>query len=97
MIKEFRKQMGWSQKKLSEMTGIPRSTISDIERGVIKNSTTKNRLDVYISSYITNEKFHKMVCDLYSRYNKEEEPVVSISVLPENKSIWQRIKDWWLK
>lgn len=33
-IKERRKELRWTQDKLAEVSGVPRSKISDLERGV---------------------------------------------------------------
>lgn len=49
MIKEFRKSYGMTQKELSRLSGIARSTISDIERG--KSSYKKEQLMRFICLY----------------------------------------------
>jgi transcriptional regulator with XRE-family HTH domain len=35
------KKKGWSQTKLSKVSGVPQSTISEIENGIRKNPTFK--------------------------------------------------------
>lgn len=151
MIKEFRKQMGWSQQKLSEMTGIPRSTISEIERGMHRGSKREAILNRFIIGYRMNElvceTYKKMMdmrdkdmnyfcninlynsideqedgtsldltsvthsvrqvadyayrrnIDLYTEYLKERGIFIKNDLMNniEEKSIWQKIKDWWLK
>lgn len=103
MIKEFRKQMGWSQQKLSEMTGIPRSTISECERDINRISPRKSELINFIISYgvrkIADYSYRRNL-DLYREYLKEKNKDTEKNDLIDKlkvKSIWQRIKDWWLK
>lgn len=40
-VRELRKQRGWSQEKLEELSGLDRTYISDIERGV-RNPSVKS-------------------------------------------------------
>lgn len=101
MIKEFRKQMGWSQQKLSEMTGVPRSTISECERDINRISSRKSELTNFIISYGVKEiadYAYRRNLYLYNEYLKEK--YTDKNDLMDNleeKSIWQKIKDWWLK
>lgn len=102
MIKEFRKQMGWSQQKLSEMTGIPRSTISECERDVNGNSQRKSQLISFIATHSVRQVAdyaYRRNIDLYTEYLKERGIFIKNDLMNniEEKSIWQRIKDWWLK
>jgi transcriptional regulator with XRE-family HTH domain len=40
-LKIYREKKGWSQTKLSKVSGVPQSTISEIENGIRKNPTFK--------------------------------------------------------
>jgi len=40
-VRELRKQRGWTQEKLEELSGLDRTYISDIERGV-RNPSVKS-------------------------------------------------------
>lgn len=40
-VRQFRKEKGWTQEKLGEETGLDRTYISDIERGV-RNPSLKS-------------------------------------------------------
>lgn len=102
MIKEFRQQKGWSQQKLSELTGVSRSTIRNIENGITKNSPKKDKLEAYIITYLSRETFHNMMCSQYRKasdlIDKNGRKKLTKILFPEEKqSIWQKIKDWWLK
>lgn len=75
MIKEFRKQMGWSQQKLSEMTGIPRSTISECERDINVNSTRRSQLIAFIVTHSVRQVAdyaYRRNLDLYREYLNEK-------------------------
>lgn len=102
MIKEFRQQKGWSQQKLSELTGVSRSTIRNIENGITKNSPKKDKLEAYITSYLSRETLHNMMCERYGKTfdlvdDKGRKELTKILFPEEKKSIWKKIKDWWLK
>ncbi len=63
-LKELRKDRGWSQQKLAEMTGLSFNAITKIEQGIAKHPTLKTLLKL-------SEAFEVSLDDLVGNNNRK--------------------------
>lgn len=74
MIRYFRKQNGYTQEQLSKYTGVPRSTISELERGLRPDSPSREIIYKFIER-------HNAHAERVKKYNEAQNKKSFISRL----------------
>lgn len=87
-IKDFRKMYGLTLSEMAKISGIPASTISDVENKKFKSSKRFNEIMCFINLYRSLKLSKIETANAINSYQKNLEL--------SKKSIFQKIKEWFL-